>query len=72
MSATFKILIPTDEEDAQINAGIALDSDTREFSESDFLQMRPATKIAPSIVSTYKKGQMMIDGTITDLYVKKG
>ncbi len=71
MSATFKILMPTDEEDAQINAGIALDSDTREFTEADFLQMRPAKKVAPEIVSAYKKGRM-IEGTITDLYVKKG
>jgi|GEM_PF-1700259 len=70
MSATFKILMPTDEEDAQINAGIALDSDTREFTEADFLQMRTARKVAPEIVSAYKKGQM-IEGTITDLYVKK-
>ncbi|MEI6745947.1 MAG: hypothetical protein WCL34_08295 [Methylococcaceae bacterium] len=71
MSATFKILMPTDEEDAQINAGIALDSDTREFTEADFLQMRPARKVVPDIVSAYKKGRM-IEGTITDLYVKKG
>jgi hypothetical protein len=62
--------MPTDEEDAQINAGIALDSDTREFTEADFLQMRPARKVVSYIVSAYKQGRM-IEGTITDLYVKK-
>ena len=34
-------IIPTPEEDAAINAGIAADPDTVELSDADFAQLRP-------------------------------
>lgn len=34
-------IIPTPEEDAAINAGIAADPDTFELSDADFAQLRP-------------------------------
>ena len=45
-------IIPTPEEDALINAGIALDPDTYELSSEEFRQLkpmrgRPAPRLAP-------------------------
>ena len=36
-------IIPTPEEDAAINAGIAADPDTYELTEAEFSRLRPAT-----------------------------
>lgn len=38
------IVLPTDEEDLQIRQGIALDSDTRELTDSDVPFMRTASE----------------------------
>jgi hypothetical protein len=35
------VILPTDEDDAAINAGIAADPDTYEFSADEFKQLRP-------------------------------
>lgn len=40
MSSTRKLVIPTPEEDAAINAGIAADPDTFEPSEAHFKQLK--------------------------------
>lgn len=40
MSSTRKLIIPTPEEDAAINAGIAADPDTFEPSEAQFKQLK--------------------------------
>ncbi len=37
-----KFIIPTPEEDAKINAGIASDPDTYELTKAEFAQLRPA------------------------------
>lgn len=41
MSSKRKLVMPSDEEDAQIKAGIAADPDTHELSEAEFKQLRP-------------------------------
>ncbi|MEQ5838911.1 hypothetical protein BWP39_02735 [Paraburkholderia acidicola] len=41
MSSKRKIVMPTDEEDAAINRGIAADPDTYEVSAEDFKKMKP-------------------------------
>ncbi len=38
---SIELMHPTDEEDAAINAGIALDPDTYELTAEDFAKMRP-------------------------------
>ncbi len=38
-----QFIIPTPEEDATINAGIAADADTYEPTKAEFTQLRPAT-----------------------------
>ncbi len=38
---------PTAQEDAAINAGIAADSDSREWTDNDFAQARPASASFP-------------------------
>lgn len=37
-----KVKVPTPEENAAINAGIAADADTRELSAEEFAQLKPA------------------------------
>ena len=49
MSRKTNIIMPTDEEDARINQGIALDSDNPELTEADFQAMRPAVEVATAL-----------------------
>ena len=44
---------PTDEEEEQINAGIALDPDNPELTDEDIARMRPAIEVVPEIVAWY-------------------
>ncbi len=41
MSSKRKILMPDSAEDAEIDAGIAADADTRELTQAEFAQLRP-------------------------------
>ena len=49
--------LPTEEEDAAINAGIAADPDTWEATEEDFARMRPAEEVAPEVVEVYRRSR---------------
>ena len=40
-------IIPTPEEEAAINAGIAADPDNPEWTEEDFARARPASEVLP-------------------------
>ena len=44
---------PTPEEEARIDAGIALDPDNPELTDEDFARMRPAIEVVPEIVAWY-------------------
>jgi uncharacterized protein (DUF4415 family) len=44
---------PTDEEEARIQRGIALDPDNPELTDADWAQMRPASEVHPDIVAEY-------------------
>ncbi|WP_151704382.1 BrnA antitoxin family protein [Nitrincola alkalilacustris] len=60
-------LVPTPEEDARINAGIAADPDTHEVSDSEFKRMKPmgrpkaeitkeriTVRLSPDVLSVFK------------------
>lgn len=44
-------IMPTDEEDARINQGIALDADNPELTEADFQRAAPASAVVPELAS---------------------
>ena len=45
-----EIHVPTDEEEAEIQRGIALDPDAPEWTEEDFARARPAIEVDPELV----------------------
>lgn len=46
-----EFIMPTDEEDARINQGIALDTENPELTEQDFRRAVPASAIVPDLAS---------------------
>jgi hypothetical protein len=42
-----KLIPPTEEEDKEINRGIALDPDCSEWTDKDFARARPAKDVVP-------------------------
>jgi uncharacterized protein (DUF4415 family) len=51
--------LPTDEEDAAINAGIAADPDSPEWTEEDFARARPASEVLPEIFGAEAAAEML-------------
>jgi uncharacterized protein (DUF4415 family) len=45
----------TDEEDAEIRAGIARDPDASEMTDEMWARMRPAIEVVPEIVAAYRR-----------------
>jgi uncharacterized protein (DUF4415 family) len=52
-----QIATMTDEEDAEIRAGIALDPDACEITEEMWARMRPASEVVPDIVAAYRRSR---------------
>ena len=50
-------IVPTPEEDAAINAGIAADPDTRELDDAWFARARPASVVEPDLVERVRRGR---------------
>ncbi len=48
--------MPTDEEEADIQRGIAADPDNPEWTEDDFAAARPASDALPELVASRKRG----------------
>jgi uncharacterized protein (DUF4415 family) len=46
-----EFIMPTDDEDARINQGIAMDPDSPELTEADFLQAQTAQEVAPVLAN---------------------
>jgi len=52
---SLKLKIPTDEEEAAIQRGIAADPDNPELTDADFRDMRPARDVMPEFVAEYER-----------------
>ena len=50
-----EIIIPTDEEEADIQRGIAIDPDAPEWTDEDWARARPATEVVPHIVEENRR-----------------
>ncbi|MFT8550065.1 MAG: BrnA antitoxin family protein [Acetobacter okinawensis] len=46
-----EFIMPTDDEDARINQGIAMDPDSPELTEADFLRAQPAQEVVPALAN---------------------
>lgn len=50
-------IIPTDEEDAAINAGIAADPDNPEWTEEDFARAKPFAEAFPALAESIRRSR---------------
>ena len=53
------IIMPSDAEDAVINAGIAADPDTFELTDADFKRMRPDSEVLPELFGAELAAEML-------------
>lgn len=75
MSSKPKIVMPTDEEDAAINRGIAADPDTFEVSAEQMQKMQPLAKRArgrPRLNSTKELVSIRYDADVLDAFRASG
>ena len=50
-------IVPTSEEDAEIDAAIAADPDTEELDDAWFARARPAAAVDPDLVERVRRGR---------------
>jgi uncharacterized protein (DUF4415 family) len=75
MSSKPKIVLPTDEEDAAINRGIAADPDTHEVSAKEMRAMKPLGKRGrgrPRLASTKELVSIRYDADLLDAFRASG
>jgi hypothetical protein len=56
---SYNIIMPTGEEDAEINAGIAADPDTYEWTDEDFANARSAYQVLPELFGAEIADEML-------------
>lgn len=52
-----RTVLPTAEDDARIQAGIAADPDSSEIGDERFARMRPASEVVPHVVERWRRAQ---------------
>lgn len=75
MSSKSKLIVPTDEEDAVINRGIAADPDTFEVSKEHMRAMQPLAKRGrgrPRLESTKKSVSIRYDADVLAAFRASG
>lgn len=65
-------IIPTAEEDAIINAGIAADPDTYELSDEEFKTLRPVTRGRPRADKTKRSVTIRLDDEVVEAFQQSG
>lgn len=50
-----EVLIPSDEEEEEIQRGIALDPDAPEWTDEDWARARPAVEAVPHVVERHRR-----------------
>lgn len=54
-----RVELPTEQEETEINAGIAADPDTFELTEDDFKRLRPASEVLPELFGAELAAEML-------------
>lgn len=67
-----KIEMPSPEEDAAINAGIAADPDTYELSKTEFKQLKPIRRGRPAGSGVKEQVTLRIDKSVLDEFRSQG
>ena len=65
-------IIPTDEEDAVINAGIAADSDTYELTGAEFARLKPARMGRPKAETIKTPISIRLSPEVVDYFKETG
>jgi len=54
-----RVELPTEQEEAEINAGISANPDTFELTEDNFRRMRPASEVLPELFGAELAAEML-------------
>ncbi len=65
-------LLPTDTEEAAINAALAADPDAVEPSDADFLRLKPVGRGRPRLTDPKRAVKLRLDGDVLDGFRAKG
>ncbi len=65
-------VVPTPEEDAAIDAGIASDADTMELADTDIAKLRPAPRGRPRLPNPKRAVKLRLDDDVVEGFRAQG